>query len=199
MVKHFELTDRFIVNDSGVKLFQIKCTRDIKWAKVGDLGGWIESEINLSDNAWVSGNAQVYGNAWVFGNACVFGNAQVSGNAQVYGNACVFSNAWVSDDAQVYGNARVYGDAQVYGNAQVSGNARVYGNNQHCGFDCFGSQNRHTHAYMTKSGEVEITCGCFIGSIQEFEQKVHETHKGTIYERQYMAMIELIKIKFGLK
>lgn len=52
---------------------------------------------------------------------------------------------------------------------------------------------------MTKSGEVEITCGCFIGSLQKFEQKVHETHKGTIYERQYMAMIELIKIKFGLK
>ena len=127
MEKHFELTDRFIVNESGVKLFQIKCTRDIKWAKVGDLGGWIESKRSLSDNAWV------YGDAWVYGNARVLGNA------------------WVFD------NARVFGDAGVSGNAHVSGNAQVFGNDQHCGFDYFGSQNRHTHAYMTKSGEVEIT------------------------------------------
>ena len=35
---------------------------------VGDIGGWIESEKNLSQvsgDAWVSGNAQVYGDAQV--------------------------------------------------------------------------------------------------------------------------------------
>jgi len=40
----------------------------------GDLGGYIESERNLS---------QVSGNAWVSGNARVYGDAQVSGNAWV--------------------------------------------------------------------------------------------------------------------
>jgi carbonic anhydrase/acetyltransferase-like protein (isoleucine patch superfamily) len=115
---------------------------------VGDVGGWIETEGNLSrdGNAWVygnahvSGDARVYGNAWVsgnarvsgdaqvYGNARVYGDARVSGNAEVYVDAQVYGNAWVSGDAQVYGNAQVYGDAQVYGNAHVSGDARVYGN-----------------------------------------------------------------------
>ena len=145
MDKHFELTNKFIINAFGVKLFQIKCTRRIKYAEVGDLGGYIEKEDNLSGDAWVSG------------------------------------------------------DAQVYGNAQVSGDARVSNNNEHCGFDCFGSVNRHTHAYKTQSGKVEITCGCFRGSIEEFDRQVKKTHQGNEFERQYMAIAEVIKIKFGLK
>lgn len=88
----------------------------------GEIGGWIESEKNLSqyDNAWVYGDAQVFGNARVFGDAWVYGNAQVSGNARVSGNAQVFGNAWVYGDARVFGDARVYGNAQVFGNARVS-------------------------------------------------------------------------------
>ena len=61
MDKHFELTNKFIINAFGVKLFQIKCTRRIKYAEVGDLGGYIEKEDNLSGDAWVSGDAQVSG------------------------------------------------------------------------------------------------------------------------------------------
>ena len=151
MDKHFELTDKFIINAFGIKLLQIKCTRKIKHADVGDLGGYIEKEDNLSGDAWVSGNAQVSG------------------------------------------------DAQVSGNAQVSGDAKVSNNNEHCGFDCFGSANRHTHAYKTQSGKVEIICGCFRGSIEEFEEQVKKTHQGNEFERQYMAIAEVIKIKLGLK
>ena len=152
MEKKFELTDNFIINAFGVKLFQIKCTKSFKYAKEGDLGGYVEKDENLDQE----------------------------------------SNAWV------YGNARVYGNAEVSGNARVYGNAEIDNNNKHCGFDCFGSANRHTHAYLTKENKVEITCGCFRGSIEEFEKRVEETHSGTIYEKQYKAIIDVIKIKFGL-
>ena len=224
MEKKFELTDKFVFNTFGIKLFQIKCTKSFKYAKEGDLGGYVEKDENLDQesNAWVYGDAWVYGNARVSGDARVYGDARVSGDARVYGDAWVsgdarvygdaqvYGDAWVSGDARVYGdawvygNARVSGDARVYGNARVSGDARVYGDadiendNNHCGFDCFGSCNRHTHAYLTKDNKVEITCGCFRGSIEEFEKKVEKTHSGTIYEKQYKAIINVIKIKFGL-
>lgn len=164
MGKKFELTDKFIINVFGIKLFQIKCTKSFKYAQKGDLGGYVEKEGNLDqeNDAWVSGDARVYG------------------------------------DAQVSGDAWVYGNAQVSGNARVSGDANIKNNNEHCGFDGFGSCNRHTHAYLTKEKKVEITCGCFRGSIEEFEKKVEETHSGTIYEKQYKAIINVIKIKFGL-
>jgi carbonic anhydrase/acetyltransferase-like protein (isoleucine patch superfamily) len=212
MEKKFELTDKFVFNTFGIKLFQIKCTKSFKYAKEGDLGGYVEKDENLDQesDAWVSGNAQVSGDARVSGNAQVYGDARVSGdaqvsgdarvsgNAQVYGNARVSGNAQVYGDAQVSGDARVSGDAWVSGNAQVSGNADIENDNNHCGFDCFGSCNRHTHAYLTKDNKVEITCGCFRGSIEEFEKKVEKTHSGTIYEKQYKAIINVIKIKFGL-
>ena len=218
MEKKFELTDKFVFNTFGIKLFQIKCTKSFKYAKEGDLGGYVEKDENLDQesNAWVYGDAWVYGNARVSGDARVYGDARVSGDARVYGDAWVsgdarvfgdarvYGDAWVYGDARVYGNARVSGDARVYGNARVSGDARVYGDadiendNNHCGFDCFGSCNRHTHAYLTKDNKVEITCGCFRGSIEEFEKKVEKTHSGTIYEKQYKAIINVIKIKFGL-
>jgi|GEM_PF-1433739 hypothetical protein len=100
------------------------------------LGGWLESESNLSQtgDAWVSDNAKVFGNASVSGDAQVFGNAWVYGDAQVFGNASVSDDAWVfgnasvSGDAQVFGNAWVYGDAQVFGDARVFGDAQVFGN-----------------------------------------------------------------------
>jgi hypothetical protein len=79
----------------------------------------------------------------------------------------------------------------------VFGNACLKSDADHCGFDCFGSSNRHTHAYLTSDNTVEITCGCFRGSIEEFEKKVKNTHAGTVYENQYNAIINVIKIKFG--
>ena len=144
--KKFILTDKFVINSFGIKLFQIKCTKSFKYAQKGDFGGYVEKEGNLDqeNDAWVSSNARVSGDAW------------------------------------------------------VSGDADIENDNEHCGFDGFGSCNRHTHAYMTKEKKVEIICGCFRGSIEEFEKKVEETHSGTVYEKQYKSIINVIKIKFGL-
>lgn len=86
----------------GKTLKQIVCVTAFSLASVGDVGGWIESDENLSQS----------GNAWVSGNARVFGNAEVSGNAWVFGDARVFG------DAEVSGNARVFGDARVSGNGE---------------------------------------------------------------------------------
>ena len=120
----------------GITLHRIELNQDCKWGKKGDKGGWIQSEKNLSEDAWIGGEACVYGNAKVYGNANIYGDAWVCGNAQVYGNAHVYGNAKVSGDAQVYGyaivsgDAIVYGDAWVYGDAIVYGDAWVYGNAQ---------------------------------------------------------------------
>ena len=89
----YELTDN---KENG--LTQIRALKDFGSVKAGDLGGWIESEKNLSQEGycWVYGNARVFGDAWVYG------------------------DAWVSGDAQVYGNAGVYGNAEVYGNVRLT-------------------------------------------------------------------------------
>lgn len=40
--------------------------------KAGDLGGFVEKEENLDDNAWVSDDAMVYDNAMVSETAVVY-------------------------------------------------------------------------------------------------------------------------------
>lgn len=100
---------------NGITLYQIQSLKDFADIKKGDLGGWIETEGNLSQegNAWVSVDAVVSDNARVSDNAQVFGDAWVSGNAQVSGNAWVYGDARVGDDALVGDNAGAEDDINV--------------------------------------------------------------------------------------
>ena len=128
--KKYILTD-----EKSGKLSRIKAVKSFGSIKEGDLGGWIESEENLSHkgNCWVLGKAKVYDKAKVFGNAQVYGKAEIYGKAQVYGKAeiykyaQVYGKAKVYDNAVVYDNAEVYDSAKVYNNARVCDNAEVYG------------------------------------------------------------------------
>ena len=196
-MKKFELTtDR--IEENGTALYRIKALIDFGDVKASDLGGYVEKEENLSQ----SGNAWVYGNALVCDDAWVSNNAQVSGNARVYGNALVCDDAWVSNNAQVYGSARVSGNASVCDDAWVSGNARVSGNAWICSnadYIClkgFDSHNRSTTMFRTKSGNICVSCGCFSGTLQEFESKVKETHGNNKFAREYLALVEVAKIHF---
>lgn len=67
--KKYELTDEFITL-LGKKLYRIKALIAFGDVDAGDIGGYIESEDNLSHegDAKVYGDAQVFGNAWVYGN-----------------------------------------------------------------------------------------------------------------------------------
>ena len=118
----------------------------------GDLGGWIESEKNLSqtghawvcDSAKVYGNARVSGNAYIYGNVDIFGQARISGKATVYGNGRIFGNARisgrtivscseVSGDARISGKAWAVGKAKLSGSARISQHAQVFGKAEVCG------------------------------------------------------------------
>jgi len=115
------------IEHNGRTLYRIQALKPFGDVDEGDLGGYIESEKNLSQDGgcWVYGDAKVYGDAQVFDDARVFGDAKVYGDALVYGDAQVYGNARVFGDAQVYDNAWVYGDAKVYGDALVYGDAKI--------------------------------------------------------------------------
>jgi hypothetical protein len=185
VMKKFELTtDR--IEENGTILYRIKALIDFGDVKAGDLGGYVEKEENLSQygSAWVSDNAFVLGNALVCDNALVCGDTLVCGNAQVYGNA------------QVSGNAQVCGNTWVCDNAHIYGNALVCSNADYIYLKGFGSHNRNTTMFRTKGGNIAVSCGCFSGTLQEFESKVKETHGNNKFAREYLALVEAAKIHF---
>ena len=120
-------------------------------------------------------------------------------------NLSHFGDAWVYGNAKVYGDARVYGNAKVYGDARVSGNARVYGNAEVFNTRHFfvqgpiGSRDGYVTFYRTKDDTVEVRCGCFSGSLQEFVNQVEETHGGSRYEKEYKLAAELAKVCIRLE
>ena len=196
----YELTDETI-DVSGTTLHRIKALKDFGNVKKGELGGYVESEYNLSQigNCWVYGNARVCGDAELCGNAKVCGNARVCGNAEVCGNAWVYGNAEVCGNAKVCGDAELCGNAWVYGNAELCGNARVYGNADYITIKGLGSRYRDTTIFKTRNEDVVVRCGCFYGTLTEFVNEVGITHGDSKYAKEYLALVELAKIHFGIE
>ena len=145
-------------------LHRIRAVAEFGLVKIGDLGGWIEKEENLSHegNAWVCDNAKVWGNAKVFGDAKVCGNAEVWGNANVWGNAKVFSTSHVL----------------------------VIG--------AIGSRDDFTTFFRDKDNEITVKCGCFLGKIDKFLEKVTQTHGDSKYALVYRAAVEVARLQIDL-
>lgn len=116
----YELTDETIEYE-GHTLHRIRALKDFDTVKKGALGGWIESEENLSqeDNAWVFGNAMVYegGSVW--------SNARVCNNAKVFGHALICGDAQICDEAIVCGGAVVGRYANINMNMRIEGNVTM--------------------------------------------------------------------------
>lgn len=175
-VKKYELTDECI-EFSGIKLYRIKALCSFGNVKEGDLGGFVGSEKNLSQD----GSAWIYDDAKVFNNAVVCGRAKVSGNAAIYDNAMIYENAKVYHDAIVCGHAKIYGGAiiydhvivgqhsEVYENAGICGHARVYGNSKIHGCSLI-SEASEVCGNANISGDVYINGCCKIGDDADIQK-----------------------------
>ena len=177
--KKYEFTGETRELSPTTILHRIRAVIDIPSACVnaGDIGGWIESDSNLSHsgNAWVGGSALVFGNAWVDG------NARVGGSAWVFGNARVGGDAWVG------------GDARVSGYAMVDGNAHINSNKDFIIIGPIGSRSEFTTFHKNVDGIVCVRCGCFSGTVDEFLEAVQETHGDNRFGREYRIAAELAK------
>lgn len=180
MEKKYELTDETI-QIAEKTLHRIKALRDFGNVKAGDLGGFVESEKNLSHD----------------GDCCVGGSAHVGGNAWVEGSACVGGNAYIGGDARVGGSARVGGNAWVEGNAKITDNALINNDDNYICIYPIGSERGVFTAYKNQLGGISCNRGCFSGTLEEFEAAVEKTHKGTKYEEEYKLVIELVRKRLG--
>ena len=121
-------------------LHRIKATVEFGFVKVGELGGWIEKEENLSHEG----------------------------------------KAWVCGDAKVCGNAKVF----------LASHVLVMGS--------VGSRNDFTTFFRDKDNEITVKCGCFLGKIDKFLEKVTQTHGNNKYALVYRAAVEVAKLQIEL-
>ena len=113
------------------------------------------------------------------------------------GDAWVYSNAKVCGNAEVRGNGVVRGNAEVRGDAVVSENAEVFSVRHVLVIGPIGSRNAFTTFYYDKDNEITVQCGCFIGKIDKFLEKVAQTHgdSKSKYAQVYRKAVELAKLQ----
>lgn len=116
-------------------LNRIKSITDIREdVPSGTLGGWIQSEDNLSisgscwiyDEAVCAQNALVRDSSILRNNALVFGDALIRDSASILENAQISDYARVKDQSIARGNAKIRQNAKLEYNAVVEGDAEIF-------------------------------------------------------------------------
>ena len=141
MNEKYEITG--IAHEKYPFLHRIRALRDIgSEVKAGDLGGFVESESNLSfdsgDDAWIFGDAIAAGEGYVDkgsilrDRAVVCGCAYVSHGSEMSGDSRAEDNAYLrgaklSRCARVSGNGMVLQSPNTKASPILSGNCAVYG------------------------------------------------------------------------
>ena len=114
----YEITG--IAHEKYPFLHRIRALRDIgSEIKAGDLGGFVESEGNLS---FETGD-----DAWIFDNAIAAGEGCVDKGSVLRERAIVCGCAYASHGTEMFGDSRAEDDAYIRG-ARLSRCARVSGN-----------------------------------------------------------------------
>ena len=113
--KKYEILRNFNVNINGRDVYKIRALRDVGTVPAGALGGYVESEANLSHK----------GDCWIANSAIACGDSRVSGNARLLGEAKLFDQAAIRDEAAVAGQAELHDFASKVRDNAVLGNGRI--------------------------------------------------------------------------
>lgn len=106
----YELTDKTMTFGNDV-YYQIRALRDFGEVHKGDLGGWVQSPLCLSQR----------GKCWLDSSSFIEKNARVSGNAKIVRSS-------IEDSGHVSGDAVLY-DSYVRDQAKVTDKASIFNSN----------------------------------------------------------------------
>jgi UDP-3-O-[3-hydroxymyristoyl] glucosamine N-acyltransferase len=154
MNKKYELTDETL-GVGTTKMYRIRSLRDFSDVKEGDLGGYIESESNLSHdgNCWVYDEAQVFAGARIYDNAIIARYAKAFYGAEIFENARVCGATVVFNKGKVYGSAQTFNNVSVINGAVVHSTAKIYRwacicDNANIGGDCIIDTHDDSHTII---------------------------------------------------
>lgn len=101
--KKYELTKEEYHTYCGSTLYRIRALKDFSDVKKGDLGGWVETEANLSQ----------HNDCWIYDDAKVYDNAHVEDNSKLY------NRVRVSEDASIVGDSKLTEYVKISGNTII--------------------------------------------------------------------------------
>ena len=114
-------------------------------------------------------------------------------NDEIYRSICDLEERGKDELRMIERNYdKVCGDAKVWGNAEVFSASHVLV------IGAIPSRNDFTTFYRDKDNEITVKCGCFLGKIDRFLEKVTQTHGDSKYALVYRAAVEVAKLQIDL-
>lgn len=114
---------KIIIGNSQTTVYRVRALKDFGDVKKGDLGGYIQSEYNLSQ----------YGNCWIYDEAICWQSGKILNNSKLKDFAEIFGCGKIKDNAIVGGRCIVKDSSVISGfvilsdNITTLGTSRVYG------------------------------------------------------------------------
>ena len=103
-------------------LYRIQALRNFGDVREGDLGGFVESEMNLSHE----------GKCWIYDDVMVFDKASVRHDAKVFGECQIFDSAVVAENAHIDGKFDISDKMYIGGGTDdvINGIESIYDPNE---------------------------------------------------------------------
>lgn len=73
----------------------------------------------------------------------------------------------------------------------LADNAWVFRTNHYLVIAPIGSRNDYTTFFRSKEGTIKVKCGCFVGTTDEFLDKIEKTHGDSKYAKVYRMATEM--------
>lgn len=168
MEKKYELTEE-AMKIEGKVLHRIRALKDFGDVEKGDLGGWIESETNLSQE----------GNCWIYDHAVVIENAKIWDSAVVKGVSLIKDNAVAKDYAMVIDStmdgSSIVKDQGSIDSITMSDNSCVmdYAIVRNVLPACLYSTAMMSHNSCI-GGNAHISCGAFAGDVKILQSYISD-------------------------
>ena len=189
----YELVMDDTIEVDGHILHRIRALKDFDEIKKGDLGGYIEKEINLSQ----------HGHCWIYDNACVYGDAEVRDRALVMNHAHVFGKVKILDSSRVGGYAKIFDNACirnyscVFGEAVICDDAFISNDNDYFFTKGIGYSGGLTFFRCISNCNVRvISHGSISQTLQQFEKDILANY---VRKEEYVILIAIAKIHFQIR
>ena len=139
-----------------------------------------------------------FGERCSFGEWCSFGEGCSFGKCCSFGEGCSFGEWCSFGECCSFGEWCSFGEGCRFGEGcNLENNLRFENISEQIDrvikIDRIGSRKGCTYFFKTLS-QIYVRCGCFFGTIEEFEAQVNETHKDNDkYRQEYLEAIKYIK------
>ena len=119
-----------------------------------------------------------------FGKWCSFGEWCRFGEWCSFGERCSFGEECRFGERCSFGEECRFGKECICEFGKFQKLATVGG---------FGSKARTTYFFLLDDGSVSVRCGCFAGTLEEWETKVKDTHGDSAFAKSYLLAGQAVR------